>query len=102
MARTDFSRRAATPELMDIEPVGYADFRACLRDLAKVNRLTLGYRPTLAFLDSVLAAGGLPVGRPLSILDAGYARRRAAYLEQNSGSWPMRVVPAPGGRSRIS
>lgn len=39
---------------------------------------------------------------PLSALDAGYARRRAAYLEQNSGSWPMRVVPAPEGRSRIS
>lgn len=71
MAKIDFSRRAVTPELMDIEKADYADFRACLRDLAKVNRLTLAYHPTLAFLDSVIAAGRLPAGRPLSILDAG-------------------------------
>ncbi len=49
--------------------------------------------------DVLLAGGG---SAPLSALDAGYARRRVAYLEQNSGLWPMRVVPAPGIRSRIS
>lgn len=68
---TDFSRRAATPELMDTEDVAYADFRACLQDLARVNRLTLAYRPTLAFLDNMVASGRAPPGRPLSILDAG-------------------------------
>ena len=71
MARMDFSRRAATPEMMDSEEADYADFRACLQDLARVNHLTLAYRPTLAFLDRVVAAGRAPQGRPLTILDAG-------------------------------
>lgn len=36
-----------------------------------------------------------------SALDASYARRRAAYLQRNGGPWPVRVVPAPQGQSRI-
>lgn len=71
MARLDFSRRAATPELMDSEQTSYGDLRACLENLARVNRLTLAYRPTVAFLDAVVAAGRMPQGRPLTILDAG-------------------------------
>lgn len=71
MTRMDFSRRAATPELMDDETVSFEDLRACLEDLARVNRLTLAYRPTLAFLESVRAAGLVPHDRPLTILDAG-------------------------------
>jgi SAM-dependent methyltransferase len=67
----DFSRRATTPEMMDDAEVAYTDFRACLEDLARVNHLTLAYRPTLAFLDRVVAAGRAPRGRPLTILDAG-------------------------------
>lgn len=31
--------------------------------------------------------------RPLSALDADYARRRAEYLARKSGKWPIRVVP---------
>jgi SAM-dependent methyltransferase len=95
MAIMDFSRRAATPELMDIEEAGYDDVRACLRDLAEVNRLTLAYRPTLAFLDSVVAAGRLPAGRPLSILDAGCgfgdALRRIDRWAQRRGV-PVRLT----------
>jgi SAM-dependent methyltransferase len=48
----DLRRRAAPAELaewMD-EPCSYEDFRQCLVDLGQVNRLTLGYRPTLDFL----------------------------------------------------
>ena len=30
---------------------------------------------------------------PLSALDAEFARYRAEYLRENSGKWPMRVVP---------
>lgn len=71
MVQLDFSRRAATPELMDDESVAYDDLRACLENLAWVNRLTLAYRPTLAFLDRVIATGLVPAGRPLAILDAG-------------------------------
>jgi 2-polyprenyl-3-methyl-5-hydroxy-6-metoxy-1,4-benzoquinol methylase len=66
----DFSRRALTPEMMDGE-VDYATFRGCLVDLAKVNVLTLAYRPTLAFLKRLHREGRWPKDRPLTILDVG-------------------------------
>ncbi len=69
-ASVDLSRRAAPselPEWMD-EPCTYEDFRQCLSDLGQVNRLTLSYRPTLAFLDTVAAT--MP-GQALRIVDVG-------------------------------
>ena len=61
-----FSERAQLAEWMD-EPSSYAEFRACLRDLAQVNRLILSYRPTLCWLDPFAArAHG-----PLRIVDVG-------------------------------
>ncbi len=51
---------------MDTEDVAYEDFRNCLTDLAKVNRLTLAARPTLAFV--ARAAAGQT---HLHILDIG-------------------------------
>jgi SAM-dependent methyltransferase len=71
MSRPDFSRRSGAPELMDDASCDYDTFRDCLVDLARVNRLTLAYRPTLGFLDGLWRAGRLPHGRPLRILDAG-------------------------------
>lgn len=64
----DFSLpgRSQAPELMDSESVDYDTFRACLVDLERVNRASLGYRPTLAWLDRV-AQGR----RTLRILDVG-------------------------------
>jgi SAM-dependent methyltransferase len=56
--------------MMDGE-VDYATLRGCLIDLAKVNRLTLAYRPTLAFLERLRREGRWPRGRPLAILDVG-------------------------------
>jgi 2-polyprenyl-3-methyl-5-hydroxy-6-metoxy-1,4-benzoquinol methylase len=47
--------RRHVDELMDGPAVTFDDYRACLADLARVNRLSLGYRPTLAFLDRVAA-----------------------------------------------
>lgn len=63
--------RSAAPELMDDPSVDYETFRDCLVDLARVNVLTLAHRPTLAFLDRLRAAGRLPAGRPLTIVDVG-------------------------------
>jgi len=57
---------ADLPELMD-EPCAYEEFRACLHDLAKVNRFTRAYKPTIDFLDRVVARKDLP--QPLRILD---------------------------------
>lgn len=62
----DFESRAHLSEWMD-EPCSYEDFRACLHDLAQVNRLTFAYRPTLQWLRSVLSAGADPV----HIVDVG-------------------------------
>ena len=56
---------AQLPELMD-GPCTYEDFRACLRDLAQVNIVTLAHRPTLAFLSQFTSTH-----EPLHILDIG-------------------------------
>lgn len=61
-----FAERASLTELMD-EPASYEEFRDCLRDLAKVNRTVLGYRPTLDWLRQFT---GHRVA-PLHIVDAG-------------------------------
>lgn len=56
---------------MDAADIDYATFRGLLRDLARVNALSLGVRPTLAFLDRLRRDGRLPQGRPLEVLDVG-------------------------------
>ena len=66
----DFSRRAEPaelPELMD-EPCSREVLRACLNDLARVNRWFLAYRPVLSWLNSLELAS---VDRPIHILDVG-------------------------------
>ena len=69
--RVDLSQRLIATELMDGADVDFATFRDTLVDLAKVNRLTLAYRPTLDFLARLAAEGLWPVDRPLHILDVG-------------------------------
>ena len=66
MDKPDFRRRAQLTELMD-EPCGREELRACLRDLARVNRWFLGYRPLLGWLNQIVPRGGEPV----HILDVG-------------------------------
>jgi hypothetical protein len=65
-----FAQRSTTPELMDGEGVGYDEFRACLVDLAKVNRLTRAYPPTLGFFNRLLGQARA-LGRPLEVVDVG-------------------------------
>ncbi len=52
---------------MDEEAVPYEDFRDCLRDLSRVNTITLARPPTLAWLDR--ATRGLA---RFTLLDVGY------------------------------
>lgn len=70
MLTTNFHERLQQEELMDTEIVSFEEFRACLRDLTKVNRLTLAYRPTLAFFDRLLPKIK-KLGRPLEVVDVG-------------------------------
>ena len=57
-----FSARSGDTELMDTESVDLEEFRACLKDLALVNTLTLTHRPVLAWLKE--ATRDLETGRP--------------------------------------
>ncbi|HSK41492.1 MAG TPA: hypothetical protein VK943_17130, partial [Arenibaculum sp.] len=66
-------RRSAAAELMDGGGIGDDEFARCLRELERINRLTLAYRPTLRWLDRLVRAhppASLPGGR-LRILDVG-------------------------------
>ncbi len=63
----DFRHRAQLTELMD-EPCTREELRACLRDLAQLNRWFLGYRPVLHWLNLALPASPK---RPIRILDVG-------------------------------
>jgi SAM-dependent methyltransferase len=69
MAR-DFTQRSHETELMDTEAVSLDDYRACLKDLATVNALTLTHRPILKWLDR--ATRNLPADQPVTVLDVGY------------------------------
>ena len=62
----NFKSREQLTEWMD-EPCTYEDFRACLKDLARVNRMTFAYRPTLHWLQTVLPAGD----KVMHIVDVG-------------------------------
>jgi SAM-dependent methyltransferase len=52
------------------QPCSYHDLRACLHDIAAVNRLTLAHRPTLSWLDELVDSQPLPTS-PLRIVDVG-------------------------------
>lgn len=69
----EFPRRSEAEEWMDGD-CDYDTFRDCLTDLARVNRMTLAYRPTLSFFDRLHAEGHLPQGRPLNVLDVGFGQ----------------------------
>jgi SAM-dependent methyltransferase len=65
----DFRVRSQLTEILD-EPCSRGVLRAYLRDLARVNRWTYAYRPTLAWLDELLPALKRMAG-PVRILDVG-------------------------------
>ena len=70
MSVIDFTRRSDAHELMETESVSFDDFRECLQDLARVNRLTFAARPTLLFLERLVATFG-HIERPIEVLDVG-------------------------------
>jgi 2-polyprenyl-3-methyl-5-hydroxy-6-metoxy-1,4-benzoquinol methylase len=107
----DLSIRSTKPEWMDGEDVSEAEFAACLRDLAKVNSVTLARPPTLNFVTQAVARAG---ERPLTLLDVGYgagdmlraisrqARRRGVDIrligiDLNPRSLPAARAATPAG-----
>jgi 2-polyprenyl-3-methyl-5-hydroxy-6-metoxy-1,4-benzoquinol methylase len=90
-AEIDFRRRVSPrelPELMEGD-CSYEDFRGCLRSLEQVNRLLLGYRPTLAWLERLPHEPHEPVhivdvgsgGGDLLRQIAGWVRRRGIAVQ---------------------
>jgi len=63
----DFRHRAQLTEMMDA-PCSRDDLRACLRDIARLNRWFLAHQPLLQWLNG-FAPAQLP--QPLHILDVG-------------------------------
>lgn len=63
----DLSTRALEEELMDAPDLDPAVYTRVLSDLAKVNRVTLARRPTLAFLGRALKGAS-----QFSLLDVGF------------------------------
>ena len=48
-------RRSTAAEWMDDAAATEAEFASALRDLARINRWSLAYRPTLRWLDRLVA-----------------------------------------------
>jgi SAM-dependent methyltransferase len=65
----NLSQRAELVEMMD-QPCSYEQLRECLHDIARVNRLTFAYRPTISWMDELIAARPSPIG-PLRVVDVG-------------------------------
>jgi 2-polyprenyl-3-methyl-5-hydroxy-6-metoxy-1,4-benzoquinol methylase len=68
-AGVDLSRRAELVEMMD-QPCSYEQLRGCLHDIARVNRLTFAYRPTIAWMEELVAAHP-SAAEPLRVVDVG-------------------------------
>lgn len=111
----DFSQRSDLAELMDSDETDFATFRDCLADLAKVNTLTLAYRPTLQFFDRLAKTGRLPKDRAAIILDVGsgfgdmlrvidrWAKRRGVKVDLTGvdrNPWSARAAIEATGRGR--
>ena len=60
--------RSTAEEWMDAADATEPAFAGALRDLARINRMSLAYRPTLRWLDRLVARTG---ARRLSVLDVG-------------------------------
>src|SRR3546814_14843207 len=82
------AERSDAAELMDTEAVPFDEFRECLRHLERINRASLAYRPTLAWLGRLVRRHP---GRPLSILDVGFGH--GDMLRRISGWAADRGVP---------
>ncbi|WP_424134332.1 methyltransferase domain-containing protein [Roseomonas chloroacetimidivorans] len=60
--------RSTAPEIMDDAAQDFTAFSSALRDLERINRMSLAYRPTLRWLDALARRSG---ARRLSVLDVG-------------------------------
>jgi 2-polyprenyl-3-methyl-5-hydroxy-6-metoxy-1,4-benzoquinol methylase len=55
--------------MMD-QPCSYEELRGCLHDIARVNQLTFANRPTISWMDELVAARPM-ANEPLRVVDVG-------------------------------
>lgn len=65
-----FAERSPETEWMDTESISLDDYRACLKDLATVNVVTMTHSPVLKWLE--IATRNLGADERVTILDVGY------------------------------
>ncbi len=102
----DGRRRSPAAERMDDPALPFDAYRAVLTDLARINRLSFGYRPTLRWLAGVVGRGR---HQRLRLLDVGFGQgdmlRRIAVWGRAKGAdlelvgidrhpWAVRVAAA--------
>jgi 2-polyprenyl-3-methyl-5-hydroxy-6-metoxy-1,4-benzoquinol methylase len=105
--------RSEAEEWMDAADAGEPEFAAALRDLGRINRMTLASRPVLDFLDRLVAETG---ASSLSILDVGcgggdmlseidrWATARGVTVSLTGldrSPWAARYATANGVRARF-
>lgn len=94
-------QRLETDELMDDLALPEATYRAVLADLDRVNRVTMAYRPTLAFLDRALTGHS-----SFKLLDVGFGNgdmlREIARWAAKVGKRPQLVGIDLNSRSELA
>jgi 2-polyprenyl-3-methyl-5-hydroxy-6-metoxy-1,4-benzoquinol methylase len=101
-------QRSTAAEWMDDAAATEAEFASALHDLERINRLSLAYRPTLQWLDRLVAQTG---ARSLGVLDvgagggdmlraiAGWGARRGVAVQLTGldlSPWAARTAAAAG------
>jgi 2-polyprenyl-3-methyl-5-hydroxy-6-metoxy-1,4-benzoquinol methylase len=101
-------QRSTAAEWMDDAAATEAEFAGALHDLARINSLSLAYRPTLSWLDRLVARTG---AQSLSVLDvgagggdmlraiAGWGARRGVAVQLTGldrSPWAARTAAAAG------
>jgi 2-polyprenyl-3-methyl-5-hydroxy-6-metoxy-1,4-benzoquinol methylase len=106
-------RRSEAEEWMDDADAGEPEFAEALRNLARINRMSLAYSPVLDFLDRLVAETG---ATSLSVLDVGcgggdmlseidrWAAKRGVTVSLTGldhSPWAARYATAQGVRARF-
>ena len=93
--------RSTQIERMDTDCVDFADYRRCLRDLARVNTVTLTHRPMLRWL-SQRASGAFSLldvacgyGDALRLIQRRFPEARLTGIDLNP--WATRAASEAGG-----
>ena len=93
-SRLNLAARSNAAELMDTDCVDQADYTRCLRDLARVNTVTLARRPTTAWLDRAIRRRA--PGEPVTVYDVAFGHGDMLRAVAQWGRRRRRIVELRG------